>query len=140
MTAINANANTNRAAAADTDTLRRQMPEEYLAAADREFAAGNHDDGSELLYQAVVCALTRLAEAHGRPCGTRSELKAFAGWLDEQYGGDGRHARRWRTAESFHHNAKYHFLHPDDVDIIKPSVQDFVATLSSYRQKAARYE
>ena len=120
------------------DTVRT-TPEQYLAAADREFAAGNHDAGSELLYQSVVCALTQLAAAYGRPCGTRADLNAFAGWLDEKHGGDGRHARKLRTAESFHHNAKYHFLHPDDIDIIKPSVWDFVATLSSYRQKAARY-
>lgn len=138
MTAADANAN-SAAAVAAAATLRLQTPQEYLAAADREFADGNHDDGSELLYQAVVCALTQLAEAYGRPCGTRAELKAFAGWLDEKHGGDGRHARKLRTAETFHHNAQYHFLYPEDIDVTKPSVHDFVATLSSYRQKVARY-
>ena len=121
------------------DTVRT-TPEQYLAAADREFAAGNHDDGSELLYQSVVCALTQLAADYGQPGGTHAELKAFAGWLDEKHDGNGRHARKFRTAESFHHNAKYRFFHPDDIDIIKPAVWDFVATLSSYRQQAARYD
>ena len=121
-------------------TMPPQTPEQYLAAADRAFAAGEHDDGSELLYQSVVCALSQLAADYGQPCATKAELKAFAAWLDEKHGGaDGRHARRLRTAETFHHNAQYHFLHPDDIDITKPAVQDFVATLSSYRQKAACY-
>ena len=120
------------------DTIRT-TPEQYLAAADREFAAGNHDAGSELLYQSVVCALTQLAADYGRPYGTRAELEAFAGWLDAKHGGDGRHARKLRTAETFHHNAKYRFLPPDEIDLTQPSVRDFVATLLSYRQKAARY-
>ena len=119
------------------DTIRT-TPEQYLTAADREFAAGNHDNGSELLYQSVVCALTQLAADYGRPGGTHAELKAFAGWLDEKHDGNGRHARKFRVAESFHNNAKYRFYHPDDIDIIKPAVWDFVATLSSYRQQAAR--
>ena len=120
--------------------IRHQTPEQYLAAADREFAAGNHDDGSELLYQSVVCALTQLAADYGRPCGTRAELNAFAGWLDEKHAGDGRHARKLRTAETFHHNAKYRFLPPDEIDLTQPSVRDFVATLLSYRQKGVRYD
>ena len=120
------------------DTIRT-TPEQYLAAADREFAAGNHDAGSELLYQSVVCALTQLAADYGRPCGTPAELKDFAGWLDEKHDGNGRHARKLRTAETFHHNAKYRFLPPDEIDLTQPSVRDFVATLLSYRQKAARY-
>ena len=121
-------------------TMPPQTPEQYLAAADRAFAAGEHDDGSELLYQSVVCALTQLAADYGRPCATKAELKAFAAWLDEKHGDDdGRHARSFRTAESFHHNAQYRIFHPDDVDFIKPAVWDFVETLSFYRQKAARH-
>ena len=121
------------------DTIRT-TPEQYLTAADQEFAAGNHDNGSELLYQSVVCALSQLAADYGRPCGTRAELHDFAGWLDEKHGGNGRHARKLRTAETFHHNAKYRFLPPDEIDLTQPSVRDFIATLLSYRQKAARYD
>ena len=116
------------------DTIRT-TPEQYLTAADQEFAAGNHDNGSELLYQSVVCALSQLAADYGRPGKTHSELKEFAGWLDEKYAGNGRYARKFRVAESFHNNAKYRFYHPDDIDIIKPAVWDFVDILSSYRQQ-----
>ena len=118
------------------DTIRT-TPEQYLAAADQEFAAGNHDAGSELLYQSVVCALSQLAADYGRPCGTRAELHNFAGWLDAKHGGNGRHARNFRTAETFHHNAKYHFMPPDELDLGRPLVQEFVAALLSYQQKGA---
>ena len=121
------------------DTIRT-TPEQYLTAADQEFAAGNHDNGSELLYQSVVCALSQLAADYGRPVATHAELHDFAGWLDEKYAGNGRHARKFRTAETFHHNAKYRFLPPDEIDLTQPSVRDFIATLLSYRQKEARYD
>ena len=120
------------------DTVRT-TPEEYLAAADREFAAGNHYDGSELLYQTVVGALSDLAAAHDRPCGTWDELNAFAGWLDEKHGGGGWHTRDLRAAQDFHHNAKYRFMPPDEIDFCQPLLREFIATLLSYRQKAARY-
>ena len=117
-----------------------KMPEQFLAESDRAFAAGEYDDGSELLYQAAVCALTQLADSYSRPCGTLAELKAFARWLDEKHASDGCHARKLRTAETFHHNAQYHFMPPDEIDLGRPVVQDFVAALLSYHQKAARYE
>ena len=122
--------------ATDTDLVHK-TPEDYLAAADREFAAGNHDEGSELLYQSVVCALTQLAAAYGQPSGTRAELNAFADWLDEKHGLDRWHAQELMVALAFHDNAKYHFMPPDDFDLGRPLVQEFVAVLLSYQQKGA---
>ena len=114
--------------------IRHQTPEQYLAAADREFAAGNHDDGSELLYQSVVCALMQLAADYGRPCGTRAELNAFAGWLDEKRGLDRWHTLKMVSALNFHDNAKYHYLPYEEMAYSVPSVQEFVAVLMSYRK------
>ena len=118
-------------------TMPLKTPEQYLAAADRAFAAGEHDDGSELLYQSVVCALSQLAADYGRPCATREELRAFARWLDEKHGLDRWHARDLMVALTFHDNAKYHFMPPDELDLGRPLVQEFVATLLSYQQKGA---
>ena len=115
------------------DTIRT-TPEQYLAAADREFAAGNHDDGSELLYQSVVCALTQLASDYGRPCGTRADLEAFAGWLDAKRGLDRWHTLKMVSALNFHDNAKYHYLPHEEMAYSVPSVQEFVAVLMSYRK------
>ena len=117
--------------------ITHRTPEQYLTAADQEFAAGNYDNGSELLYQSVVCALSQLAADYGRPCKTPVELHNFASWLDEKHAGNGRHARNFRTAETFHHNAKYHFMPPDELVLGRPLVQEFVAALLSYQQKGA---
>lgn len=119
--------------ATDTDIVRK-TPEEYLAAADREFAAGNYDEGSELLYQSVVCALTQLAAAYGQPSGTRAELNAFADWLDEKHGLDRWHSLKMVSALNFHDNAKYHYLPHEEMAYSVPSVQEFVAVLTAYRK------
>ena len=113
-----------------------KSPNDYLAAADREFAAGNHDEGSILLTQSVHCALAQLAKEAGKPAGTRDELREFAKWLDEQHGySDGWHAQRLLAANGFDDNARYHFMHPDDIDLAQPPVREFVVTLLSYQQK-----
>ena len=108
---------------------------DYLAAADVEFAAGNHDEGATLLTQSVHCALAQLAKAAGKPAGTRAELREFAKWLDEQHSSsDGWHARNLRTANGFDDNARYHFMHPDDIDLAQPLVREFIDVLVSYQQ------
>lgn len=113
-----------------------KTPEQFLAESDQAFAAGEYDDGSELLFQAAAAALSQLAAHYGQPCATREELRAFARWLDEKHGLDRWYARDLMVALTFHDNAKYHFMPPDDVDFIHPLVKEFVATLLSYRQKA----
>ncbi|MCY4415886.1 MAG: hypothetical protein OXE87_06215 [Chloroflexi bacterium] len=115
-----------------------KTPGDYLAAADREFAAGNHDGGSVLLTQSVHCALARLAEEVGKPAGTRDELREFAEWLDRKHGTeDGWHARNLRTANSFRDNAVHSFLAPEDMELGRPLVRDFVERLLSYQKADA---
>lgn len=114
-----------------------QTPAECLAASDAAFDAGEYDAGSDLLYQAATTALSQLAADYGQPCGSWEELHDFAKWLDEKRGSDGRHAMNLRTAQTYHHNAKYHFLAPDDLDLGRPLLHEFVATLLSYQQKGA---
>ena len=115
-----------------------QNPGDYLAAADVEFAAGNHDAGSTLLTQSVHCALAQLAKAVGKPAETRDDMREFAEWLDKRHGSvDGWHARNLRTANGFCDNAKYHFLPDDDIDICQPLVREFIDVLVSYRRNTA---
>ena len=115
--------------------IARKTPAECLAASDAAFAAGDYDDGSELLFQATAAALSQLADDYGQPYGTRAELRAFARWLDAKRGSDGWHALNLRTAHTYHDNAKYHFMPPDELDLCRPLVQEFVAELLSYQQK-----
>ena len=124
---------------ARSDIWPPQTPEEYLAVADRYFMAEDYYAGSDLLYYSAVCAMAQLGEIYGQPCGTRDDLKAFAGWLDEKHGLDRRNAKDLMVAFSFHDNAKYRYMPPDEIDFIQPLVREFIATLLSYRQKAARY-
>lgn len=51
-----------------------QRTQEYLAAADREFAAGNPLAATERLWDAVVCALSAVAKHNGWPHSNRDEL------------------------------------------------------------------
>ena len=123
---------------ARSDIWPPQTPEEYLAVANRYFMAEDYYAGSDLLYYSTVCALAQLGKIYGQPCGTREELKAFAVWLDEKHGQDRRHYEDLMVAFSFHDNAKYRYIPPDEIDFIQPLVREFIATLLSYRQKAAR--
>ena len=118
------------------DTARQTL-EECLAASDAAFAAGEHDAGSELLYQAATTAMSQLADAYGQPCGTWEELHDFAQRLDDKRGSDGRYAMNLRTAQTYHHTAKYHFIPPDELELCRPLMHEFVAELLSYQRKGA---
>ena len=144
MTTANAKIDANAVAAGVStapaaDLWPPQTPEEYLAVADRWFAAGDFYAGSNLLYYSAVTALSQLAKIYGQPLRDWDEMKAFAGWLDEKHGGGGWLARDLMAARNFHDNAKYRYMPPDDIDFIQPLVRELIATLLSYRQKAARY-
>ena len=60
-----------------------QKTQEYLAAAEREFAAGNPLAATERLWDAVVCALSAVARHNGWPHSSRDELYAVAIRLSE---------------------------------------------------------
>lgn len=109
-------------------------PGDYLAAADREFAAGNHDAGSILLTKSVHCALAQLAEHAGRPSGTRAELRQFAEWLDDQHDAGGWHARNLLAADIIGDPEKFQALPPDRrIYYSKSAVREFIAALLSYQ-------
>ena len=121
-----------------TDTAR-QTPAECLAASDAAFDAGEYDAGSELLYQAATTAMSQLAADYGQPYSTWDELHDFAKWLDEKRGRDARHAMNLRTAQTYHHNAKYHFLAPDELELCRTLMHEFVAELLSYQHKGVAW-
>ena len=113
-----------------------KTPGDYLAAADVEFAAGNHDAGTMLLTQSVHCALAQLAKAAGKSAETRDELREFANWLDRKYGSsEAWHAHNLLTANGFADNAEYHYMRADDIDLAQPLVREFLAVLLSYQQE-----
>lgn len=62
---------------------QQKKAQEYLAAADREFAAGNPLSATERLWDAVVCTLSAVAEYNGWPHSNDDELYAVAERLNE---------------------------------------------------------
>lgn len=62
---------------------QQQKTREYLAVADREFAAGNPLPATERLWDAVVCTLSAVAQHNGWPHSNRDELYDVAVRLNE---------------------------------------------------------
>ncbi len=62
---------------------QKQKTQAYLDAADREFAAGNPLTATERLWDAVVSALSAVAERQGWPHANEDELYAVAERLNE---------------------------------------------------------
>ena len=60
-----------------------QKTQQHLAAADREFAAGNPLAATERLWDAVACTLSAVAKHNGWPHSNRDELYAVAERLNE---------------------------------------------------------
>lgn len=60
-----------------------EKTQEYLAAADLEFAAGNPLAATERLWDAVVCTLSAVAQHNGWPHSKWDELYAVAERLNE---------------------------------------------------------
>lgn len=60
-----------------------QKTQQYLAAADREFAAGNPLAATERLWDAVVCTLSAVAQHNGWPHADHDELYDVAVRLTE---------------------------------------------------------
>lgn len=62
---------------------QNQKTHDYLAAADHELAAGNPLAATERLWDAVVCALSAVAQHNGWPHSNVDELYAVAERLNE---------------------------------------------------------
>lgn len=113
-------------------TSERADPHRLLADADAAFAAGDHDLGSTLLWKSAECALIDLAKRLDRPHATDGDdLFFFSRWLDEQ-NNTRAYFSGYTAASLFGDNAKYHFIHPEEMDFSLPRVRKFIAALTSY--------
>lgn len=101
----------------------------HLDAADRSFAAGDTLQASSELWQASLCALQMVADAHGWECRTEKDWNAIvnrlAVKLDDPYllqAGLG-------APELFRANAVYDFLEDVDARVFRKSVPIFIRNL-----------
>ena len=116
-----------------------------LAEAERQISLGNYHEGSGLVWQAAMAALSAVAMQHGLPCRDREEARQVAKHLDgvadstERQDGLARHRNylAFGTADSFReHNEELHELvytellwEPDEYVIYLDSVQWWIDTL-----------
>ena len=109
-----------------TDHLRTAR--EFLTAADREFAAGDHLLGSKGLWNAASHALTAVAQRRNLPHGSHRALKQASRLLADETG-DTANFAGFALAEKFHANASYDFMEGFEFDVDRPMVNDFVENL-----------
>ena len=105
-----------------------QTAQDFLDAADREFAAGDTLQGSEKMWGAASHAVMALASQRGWPFGSHRHLKAGADRLAGEYA-DFSLQSGFAAAQQFHANFYHNFMEEDDLDRTRPVVRDYVERL-----------
>ena len=118
-----------------TGTADQQAIYNYLALADREFDAGNNDEGAVFLYQAVSCALKFLALARYTPVEGEDGLHSLANRLDLDHGTESWHFNVLAAACALHDNAQFHDLDYDELLNSRPLVRELVHRVVGYEQE-----
>ena len=101
---------------------------EFLTAADREFAAGDHLQASEKLWGAASHALIAVAQQRNWPYGSHRALKRAVQSLVEETG-DETIRGGFLAAEKFHVNFYHDFMEDFELDADRPTVNGFVERL-----------
>ena len=109
-----------------------QTARDFLAASDREFAAGDHLQGSEKLYGAATQAVIAICQQRGwRRHSHRAMKQAVVAIAREQ--GDDTIADAisggFSAAERFHANFFHDHMEDYDIAAERPTVHHFVARL-----------
>ena len=105
-----------------------QTARDFLAASDREFAAGDHLQGSEKLYGAATQAVIAICQQRGWRRHTHRAMKqAVAAIAREE--GDALIVGGFSAAERFHANFFHDHMEDYDIAAERPTVHHFVARL-----------
>ncbi len=105
-----------------------QTARDFLEASDREFAAGDHLQGSEKLWGAAAHAVMAAMQQRGWSGTTHRALKFSAEQLAREY--DDRSIREgFIAAEEFHRNFYNDSMEDYQMDLDRPVVRDFVARI-----------
>lgn len=103
-----------------------QKARDFLADADREFAAGDRQQASEKLYGAANEALSAIALQRGWRYRTHRDMKNASQRLAEEYsdlfliGG-------FSIAEKFHKNFYHDEMEDYEIEVDRPAVHQFIA-------------
>lgn len=105
-----------------------QTSQEFLAASDREFAAGDTLQASEKLWGAAAHAIMAVAQQRGLEHGTHRALINAARQIAEE-ADDERLRSGILAARHFHSNFYNGTMEPEDVEYDRPLVHRFVALM-----------
>ena len=103
-----------------------QQARDFLAASDREFAAGDRQQASEKLYGAANGVLTALALQRGWKYRTHRDMKNATQRLAEEYG-DPFWIGGFSIAEKFHKNFFHDEMEDYEIVVDRPAVHQYVA-------------
>ena len=102
-----------------------QTAQDFLAASDSEFAAGDILQGSEKLWGAAAHAVMAVAQQRGWRFGDHRSLQAAANRLADELH-EPRLAEQFSVAQKFHANFYHDFMQDYEIDRDRPSVHLFV--------------
>ena len=105
-----------------------QAARDFLAASDREFAAGDHLQGSEKLYGAAAQAVIALCQQRGWRYKSHRAMQQAVEALSREYG-DPDIINGFSAANRFHENFFHDYLEDYEIDTNRPGVHHFVNKL-----------
>ncbi len=103
-----------------------QTAGDFLTASDREFAAGDHLQGSEKLYGAATQAVIAICQQRGWRYQSHRAVKNAVAEVSREYG-DPYIVAGFATDERFHVNFFHDNLEDYDIEAERPTVHYFVA-------------
>ena len=104
---------------------------DFLAASDREFAAGDHLQGSEKLYGAATQAIIAICQQRGWPYDNRRAMKQAVVNIGREHNADiyAGLIGGFIAAERFHENSIHDHLEDYEREADRPFVHHFVNRL-----------
>ena len=102
-----------------------QTAQDFLAASDSEFVAGDILQGSEKLWGAAAHAVMAVAQQRGWRFGDHRSLQAAANRLADELH-EPRLAEQFSLAQKFHANFYHDFMQDYEIERDRPSVHLFV--------------
>ena len=110
-----------------------QTAQDFLAASDSEFAAGDILQGSEKLWGAAAHAVMAVAQQRGWRFGDHRALRAAANRLADELR-EPVLASNFSVAEKFHANFYHDFMQDFEIDDDREKVRDFVKSILSLHE------
>jgi hypothetical protein len=105
-----------------------QTARDFLVASDREFAAGDHLQGSEKLYGAATQAITALCQQRGWRYKSHRAMQQAVTALSREYD-DPLLIGGYSAANRFHENFFHDHLEDYEIESERPAVHHFVNQL-----------